>query len=115
MYGLGRWGRNSLAPQTVLMYGLGMDPSPRVRLLTFRKVELGATKVEFARRLGCSPAMVGHIEAGRRNPGRTLSNAIQALTKGSESGQIQSVEWDDCETVSADSDANDGRAAHEGA
>ncbi len=67
--------------------------TPRERLGAWR-TELGMTRQALAGILGCDGSFLGHIEHGRRLPGRKLANAIEEHSKSWPLGPIRSTEWD---------------------
>lgn len=69
---------------------------PRERLHAWRK-SLGLTYAALGERLDCDGSFLGHIENGRRLPGRKLANRIEAESREWDGGPILSTEWDDLE------------------
>jgi DNA-binding XRE family transcriptional regulator len=70
--------------------------NPRDRLAAWRK-SLSATRETLGQQLDCDGSALGHIEHGRRMPGRKLANAIELHSKSWSEGPILSTDWDELE------------------
>lgn len=55
---------------------------------------MGLSRAVLGERLGCDGSFLGHIEHGRRMPGRRLAHRIEEESASWTDGPIRSTEWD---------------------